>query len=102
MSAEHNPVKKLKRITVHPPEAERIAAAFGESRAAAELDLAALELIASSLDSGWEGNQKARYLDELKSLTGRIRNILLPQLQLLEKKYHDYLAEKTIEENGTG
>jgi hypothetical protein len=98
MSAEHNLIKKIKRITVHPQEAERIAAAFGESRSAAELDLAALEHIAASLDSGWEGNQKARYLDELKSLTGRIRNILLPQLQSMEKKYHDFTVEETIEE----
>jgi hypothetical protein len=93
MSTEHNPKKTLKRITVHPTEADRIAA---------EQDLAALEHIAAFLDSGWEGNQKARFLDELNSLIGRIRNILLPQLQLLEKKYQDYSTEIVIEDNGTG
>jgi hypothetical protein len=102
MSTEHNPKKTLKRITVHPTEADRIAGAFSESRAAAEQDLAALEHIAAFLDSGWEGNQKARFLDELYSLIGRIRNILLPQLQLLEKKYQDYSTEIVIEDYGTG
>jgi anti-sigma factor ChrR (cupin superfamily) len=102
MPAANISIKKFERITVHPAEADRIAGAFGESHAAAEQDLAALEHIAAFLDSGWEGNQKARYLDELNSLTGGIRNILLPQLQLLEKKYQDYSTEITIEDNGTG
>ena len=102
MSDCRSPRKKIRRITVHPDEAERIAAAFGESRRAAELDLAGLELIAASLDSGWEGIQKGRYLDELKSLIGRIRNVLLPQLRTLEQKYRDYSVETTIEEIETG
>ena len=102
MSTVHFPKKRLVTITVHPPEAEKVAAAFGESRAAVELDLAALELVAASLDSGWEGKQKARYLDELASLIGRIRNSLLPQLNTFEKKYREYLTEKTVEAGGTG
>jgi hypothetical protein len=93
-----SPRKKTRRITIHPDEAERVAAAFGESLRAAEQDLAGLELIAASLDSGWEGIQKERYLDELKSLIGRIRNVLLPQLRTLEQRYRDYSVETTIEE----
>ena len=98
MSAANTPRKKIRIITIHPDEAGRIAAAFGESRRAAEQDLAGLELIAASLDSGWEGIQKGRYLDELISLIGRIRNVLLPQLRTLEQKYRDYSVEATIEE----
>ncbi|GEM_PF-3477749 len=100
MSAVNYPINRQVIITVHPPEAEQLAGAFGESRAAVELDLAALELIAASLDTGWEGIQKARYLDELMLLVGRIRNTLLPQLQLMERKYHEYRTEKTIEAVG--
>jgi hypothetical protein len=102
MSAANTPGKTIRRITIHPDEAERIAAAFDESRRAAELDLTGLELIAASLDSGWEGIQKGRYLDELKTVVGRIRNILLPQLCALEKKYHDYSIETTAEDTKTG
>ncbi len=98
MRTAASPRKKIRRITVHPDEAERIAAVFGESRRAAELDLAGLELVAASLDSGWEGIQKGRYLDELESLIGRIRNVLLPQLRTLEQKYRDYSVETEIEE----
>ncbi|MBN2084259.1 MAG: hypothetical protein JW748_03475 [Anaerolineales bacterium] len=101
MSAANYPKKRLITITVHPPEADRIADAFAGSRAAVELDLAALELVAASLESGWEGKQKSRYLDELSSLIGRIRNTLLPQLQSMENKYREYLAEKTVEAGGT-
>ena len=99
MPVADNPKKIIRRTTIHPGEAERIAAAFGDSRRAAELDLAGLELIAASLDTGWEGIQKARYLDELKSLIGRIRNVLLPQLRTLEGKYRDYSVETEIKEN---
>ncbi len=98
MPTTASPRKKVRKITVHPDEAERIAAVFGESRRAAELDLAGLELVAASLDSGWEGIQKGRYLDELESLIGRIRNVLLPQLRTLEQKYRDYSVETEIEE----
>ncbi len=102
MPTASTPRKKIRRITLHPDEAERIAAAFGESLRAAEQDLAGLELIAASLDSGWEGIQKGRYLDELQAVIGRIRNVLLPQLRTLEQGYREYSVETTIEEIETG
>jgi hypothetical protein len=87
-----------KKITVHPPEAEAVSRAFGESRNAAETDLAGLRKISDSLDAGWEGNQKTRFMEELGMTVDRILNLLLPRLQLLEEKYHTYTAEKTVEE----
>jgi hypothetical protein len=89
-------------ILVHPPEAERVANAFRDSRTAAELDLAGLERIRETLEQGWEGNQKARFLEEFDILAGRIRKILLFQLQLLENKFRDFTVEQTMEEDETG
>jgi hypothetical protein len=101
MPAARNSITRYRTITVHPPEAEAIAKAFCESGNAAETDLIALEKISGILNSGWEGNQKTRYLEELNAIINRIRNILLPQIRLLEKKYRDYSVEKPIEEAGT-
>jgi hypothetical protein len=90
--------KILRTITVHPPEADAIARAFGDSRREAEQEFQSLLSVSQELDAGWEGNQKARYLEEMRGLTDRIRNLLIPQLTLFEKKYREYTVEKTIEE----
>ncbi len=87
-----------KKITVHPPEAEAVSKAFGESRNAAETDLGTLQKTSDSLDAEWEGNQKARFMEEFGMTIDRVLNLLLPRLRLLEKKYHEYTVEKTVEE----
>lgn len=93
--------KYPKRILIHPPEAERVAEAFKDSRTAAGFDLAALEGIHGTLDAGWEGNQKTRFQEEFNCLTDRIRKILLPLLQALENKFRNYTVEQMAEENET-
>jgi hypothetical protein len=93
------PKTTIRRIvTVHPPEADAVAAAFVDSRRAAEMELATLQSAAAELDSGWEGNQKNRYLEELQAILDRIRNVLIPRLAAAEKKYQTYTVEKTVEE----
>jgi hypothetical protein len=87
-----------RKITLHPPEADAVSAAFAESRSAVETDFAALQGISNALDAGWEGNQKAMFMEELGIIRDRIINILIPSLRSLEKKYQDYMVEKTIQE----
>jgi uncharacterized protein YukE len=98
MPISKNPGIRIRTITVHPPEAEAIARAFGDSRLAVESDLVALEKTRQMLEADWQGNQQVRFVNELRSLIERLRNSLIPQLQQLEKKYSGYTAEKTIEE----
>ena len=85
---------------MHPSEAEVISKAFGEVRIAAEIHQGALQEIIGALDPGWEGNQKSRFLEALRITTGRIRNILLPQLRFFEKKYREYMVDPVIEDAG--
>jgi hypothetical protein len=85
-------------VAVHPPEADAVAAAFGEVRRAAERELEILQSTAAELDAGWEGRQKDRYREELRTILDRIRDAVIPQLSAAEKKYRIYTMEKTVEE----
>jgi uncharacterized protein YukE len=89
---------RYRKINVHPPEAEAASRAFGESRSAVENDAAELRKISDSLDSGWEGDQKTRFMEEFRLTLDRIQNLLLPHLRMLEKKYRDYTVEQAVEE----
>jgi hypothetical protein len=89
-------LRSRKTIAVHSPEAQDPAGAFGEARRAAELDLSALQDIVADLDREWEGGVKSRFLESLRTTSDRIRDLLIPQLQSLEKKYReDALERKT-------
>jgi uncharacterized protein YukE len=89
---------RYRKITVHPPEAEAAARAFGESRSSVERDAAELDSICASLESGWKGDQKTRFMDEFRPALDRIRNLLLPHLRNLEKRYREYTVEETVED----
>jgi uncharacterized protein YukE len=86
-----------KTISVHSPEAQDPAGAFGEARRSAEMNLSSLQDIITDLDREWEGGIRSRFRESLRTTSDRIRNILLPHLQSLEKKYReDAMERKTL------
>jgi len=86
-----------KVIQVHPAEADAISKAFGDADSTSKSILARLTNLSGTLDEGWEGNQKTKFIGELGATIQRIQNILLPSLKNQENKYHTFMAEKVID-----
>jgi hypothetical protein len=60
-------------VSVHPPEADRLADTFRAARARLVSLAAEADTTNGSLTAGWEGNQAARFLDESRAFPPDLR-----------------------------
>jgi|WetSurMetagenome_2_1015567.scaffolds.fasta_scaffold375630_1 hypothetical protein len=59
---------------IHPPEADRLASAFGHARAQMNQSASMVDQINARLAQGWEGTQATRFLDTAQNVPLEIRS----------------------------
>jgi hypothetical protein len=88
-------VRRSTKFSAPPNPSDAVADAFGKTRREAEAGGAELLTVIESLDAGWDGGPKKRFLESLRTLSGRMTGALLPLLYALEKKYREYPSVNT-------
>jgi hypothetical protein len=88
--------KVVKRIHIHPPEADAIAMGFTKVRSNLFTVMDSLHVIHSLLDNNWAGRAKDVFIQEPAAEKNHISRVI-PHLDDLINKYRRYEVEVEVE-----
>jgi hypothetical protein len=89
--------KIIKRIYIHPPEADTVAMGFAKVRSVLLQEMDYLQTIHSFLDNNWAGKAKDVFIQEPAAEKNHLSRVI-PHVDELINKYRRYEVEEEIEE----